>query len=207
MPKPPFFHPGQTIVLREIWRGKVWSARPVIVVHDKPDMLALCMPQGTVWKQPITLAGERVKGRNREQSEWILKDDKWNPCSLRLTVPGSNYSVLLFWNYPEMKLVMWYINMEDPLRRSASGFDFFDQWLDAIVKPDLSGWKWKDEDEMAEAVAAGLVTKQSAAAMHAEGEKVANWIMSGRSPFNAWTDWRPNPSWQVPVLPEGWDKI
>jgi predicted RNA-binding protein associated with RNAse of E/G family len=97
--------------------------------------------------------------------------------------------------------------LEDPLHCTALGFDFLDQFLDIIVKPDLSGWHWKDEDELAEAVELGLISKERAAAMRAEGEKVALWIQSGKSPFNGWEKWRPDPAWKAPVLPEGWDKI
>jgi uncharacterized protein len=206
MTKQSYFSPGQTIVLREIWQGRVWSARPVIIVQDKPELRALYMPSGTIWKQPVNLEGKRVTAGNRARAEWKLKEDKWNPCSLRLMIPGANYSVLLFWNYPEMSHEIWYINIEDPLCYTALGFDYLDQFLDAIVKPDLSSWCWKDEDELAEAVELGLISKQRAAALYAEGEKVANWIQSGNSPFNGWENWRPDPSWQIPVLLDGWDK-
>ena len=201
------FDPGQTILLREIWQAKVWSARPQIVVQDKPDLLALYMPSGTVWKQPVTVEGERVTVGNRARAEWKLKEDKWNPCSLRLTIPGANYSVLLFWNYPEMNLRLWYINLEDPLRRTVIGFDYMDQFLDVIVTPDLSSWRWEDEDELAEAVALGLITKEKSADLYREGEKVARRLQSGKSPFNGWEKWRPDTAWKVPELPDGWDKI
>jgi predicted RNA-binding protein associated with RNAse of E/G family len=101
----------------------------------------------------------------------------------------------------------WYVNLEEPLRRTAQGFDYLDQFLDVIVKPDLSGWHWKDEDELEEAVSLGLVSKEKAAVMYIEGDRVVAWLQSGKSPFSGWEKWRPDPSWQVPVLPEGWDKI
>jgi hypothetical protein len=31
--------------------------------------------------------------------------------------------------------------------------------------------------------------------------------MSGKSIFNSWEKWRPDPAWKVPVLPEGWDVL
>jgi predicted RNA-binding protein associated with RNAse of E/G family len=203
----PYFHPGQIILLREIWRGKVWSARPEIVIQDKPDLLALYLAPGTIWKQPAALDGERTKPQNRLRSEWILKEDKWNCHRLRLTIPGAGYSVLVFWDMPDIKHRSWYINMEDPLLRTVRGFDYLDQFLDVIVKPDLSSWRWKDEDELAEAVACGLTPPERAAYLRAEGERVVKWIQSGKSPFNGWQKWRPDPSWKVPVLPEGWDRL
>jgi hypothetical protein len=32
---------GDRIVLREVWNGKVWAARPVTVVRDDSDLIAL----------------------------------------------------------------------------------------------------------------------------------------------------------------------
>ncbi len=124
-----------------------------------------------------------------------------------MTIPGAKYSVLIFWDLPDMRQSSWYINLEDPLRHTAFGFDFLDQFLDVIVKPDLSCWRWKDGDELQEAITLGLISVERAAAMRKEGEKVVAYLQSGKSPFNGWENWRPDPSWQVPVLPVGWDKI
>jgi predicted RNA-binding protein associated with RNAse of E/G family len=203
-----FFRPGQTIVIREIWQDKLWSLRPEIVVRDTPDLLSLYMPPGTVWKQPKAPDGQRATVVHRARSEWMLKTVPWQDYyRLRLTIPGADYSVLIFWDPPDMKQHSWYVNLEDPLHRTALGFDFLDQFLDIIIKPDLSAWHWKDEDELAEAVALGAVSKERAAAMRAEGEKVVAWLQSGKSPFNGWEKWRPDPSWVTPVLPAGWDVI
>jgi hypothetical protein len=203
-----FFRPGQTVVIREIWRGKVWSARPEIVVQDKPDLLASHLPPETICIYPKTLKGERVTPRNRARMEYILKDEpRPDYHRLRLTIPGANYSVFIFWDLPDMSQRSWYINLEDPLRRTVIGFDYLDQILDVIIKPDLSGWSWKDEDEFAEAVNLGLISQEKAVGLRVEGERVANWIQSGKSPFNGWEKWRPDPSWKVLVLPAGWDKI
>ena len=45
--------PGEVIVLQDVYEGKLWAARPVIVVEDSADLLALWCPQGTVRKVPI----------------------------------------------------------------------------------------------------------------------------------------------------------
>jgi uncharacterized protein len=207
MKKQSYFLPGQMILLREIWRSRVWSARPEIVVLDEPDLLVLYLPLDSIWKQPKTLDGKRISVQNREQSEWVLENEKVNYRSLRLTIPGAIYSVLLFWDLPDMSFTFWYVNIEDPLRRTDRGFEYIDQFLDVILKPDLSGWHWKDEDELAEAIELGLISQEKAAALYKEGERVVKWIQSGKSPFNDWEKWRPDPSWKVPVLPEGWDRI
>ena len=70
------------------------------------------------------------------------------------------------------------------------------------VRPDLS-WSWKDEHELEAASRLGRFSPDEAAAIRAEGERViAAW------PFpTGWEDWRPDPSWPIPQLPEGWDRV
>ncbi|MDD5339193.1 MAG: DUF402 domain-containing protein [Dehalococcoidales bacterium] len=208
MAKLKHFSPGQTIVLREVVHNKLWSAKPVIVVQDMPELLVFYAPPATMAKKPKTPAGSRVKAANRVNDDWILIDSPWTDYDLlRMTIPGSIYSVLAFWDSPGMRFHDWYINMEDPLRRTGFGFDYLDQWLDAIVAPDLSAWHWKDEDEFAEAIDAGLISKDKSVVIRTEAERVVKWIQSGKSPFNSWEKWRPDPSWQIPVLPDGWDVL
>jgi hypothetical protein len=208
MPKSCYFSPGQTVVWREIWKGSVWRAGSYIVVQDMPELIALYAPFGTMIKYPLTPDGKRVRPYQKIKSEWALTDLRMEKyTSLRLTIPEAGYSVLIFWNNTDMGLRFWYINMEEPLQRTAMGFELTDYFLDVIVEPDLSSWRWKDEDEFAEAVNLGLISKEKAVIIRAEGERVAKWIQSGKSPFNGWENWRPDPSWGVPMLPEGWDTI
>jgi predicted RNA-binding protein associated with RNAse of E/G family len=208
MTNQPFFQPGQTILLREIWRGKVLEARPEIIVQDSPELMALYLAPGTIFKQAFNKNGKEATLQNIAASDWTLKNVTWgNLHKLRLTIPGAGYSVLLFWKHWDMSHQLWYINMESSLRRTSMGFDSTDRFLDIIIEPDLSSWHWKDEEELAGAIALGLSSKEKAAAMHVEGEKVARWIQSGKSLFNGWEKWRPDPAWQVPVLPAGWDKV
>jgi uncharacterized protein len=203
-----YFLPGQTVLLREVVRGRVWSAKPNIVVEDSPDLVALYAPPGTMIKHPVTPEGKRVKADNRLRGEWQLIDREWNTSHiLRLALLDQHYSVLFFWDEPDFKLHDYYINLEDPLCRVGNGFKCLDQWLDVIVAPDLKSWRWKDEDEFAEAVLLKLISPEKARELRLAGEQAAAWIQSGKSPFNKWVDWRPDPSWKVPVLPEGWDKV
>ena len=91
------------------------------------------------------------------------------------------------------------MNFERPLRRSPVGFDTFDEKLDLIVAPDGTH-RWKDEDELEQAAALGLLDEE---AVRAEARRVLEeW------PFpTGWEDWRPDPAWPLPVLPEGWDVV
>jgi predicted RNA-binding protein associated with RNAse of E/G family len=209
MRKQSYFQPGQTIVLREILQKRVRSAQPQIVVQDEPDLLVLYIPVGTRWKLPFALNGGRAGPSSRLKGEWILKDSEWLGGLNRLTMKilDADYSVEIYRDAANDSLRGWYINLEDPFRRTALGFDFLDQMLDIIVSPDLSTWRWKDEDEFEEAVRLGVLSPARSSTLRSEGEKAIAWLQSGKSPFNGWEKWRPDPSWQIPILPEGWDII
>jgi predicted RNA-binding protein associated with RNAse of E/G family len=201
------FSPGRTVVLRMHFGGKIWAAEPHILVQDTPEIIALYIMPGTVWKSPVTFSGERVKPALRANGEFIVKNSIWKDnFSLRLKIPGADYSVHLYFDMNKV-LRAWYINLETPFKRFKTGFEYTDEELDIVLKPDLFSWHWKDEDELAEAVACGLITPERASYLYQEGERVVKWLQSGKSPFNGWEKWKPDPSWEVPILPEGWDKI
>jgi hypothetical protein len=170
--------------------------------------MAFYIPPGSIWKQPRALDDTPVRVENRRWSEWRLKDMEWlGSGRLRMTVPGAHYSVLIFRNIADGSVRQWYINLEDPLRRTPFGFDYIDQLLDITAVPDLTSWQWKDKDEFEAAVRFGLITSARADVLRSEGEKAIAWLQSGKSPFNGWEKWRPDPSWGIPVLPEGWDSV
>ena len=41
-------------MLREIYRGRLWAARPIRVIEDAGDLLASWCPKGTVRAAPVT---------------------------------------------------------------------------------------------------------------------------------------------------------
>jgi len=192
-------------VLREVWRGKVWTGRPVTVVQDGPDLLALYMAAGARWKRPVDQDGRFLR---LVPSEWALVSERWSTEALRLVTPGAAHSVILFWTEGFREVRFWYVNLEEPLRRTTLGFDYMDQVLDIYISADMSEWQWKDEDEMEEARALGMITPQKALEIRAEGERVIEHMRSGRPPFNGgWESWRPDPAWPIPELPAGWDVL
>lgn len=191
------FGSGDVAVLREIWRGRVWKARPWIVVHDRPDQLALYIPKGTPTKIP--------PGSGIPRDEWELEDGVWDRPTLRLTAPRTPHSVLVWW--AEDVLEGWYVNLERPLERTEVGFDYLDLELDIFVRPDRS-WEFLDEDEFDEAQRLGVIAPEEAAAVRAEAARAVRMIEAWESPFcDGWENWRPNPAWSVPALPTGWEVV
>jgi uncharacterized protein len=185
------------VAVRELWKGRIWKARPWIVVHDQPDQLALFIPDGAPTKIP--------PGSGIPCEEWSLEDGTFAHDALRLTAPGEAHSVLLFWK--DGSFEGWYVNLERPLVRSPVGFDYLDRELDIHVRPDRS-WALLDEDEFEEAKRLGVISAEEATEVLAEARRVIAGIEAWVSPFcDGWENWRPDPAWQVPDLPTGWEVV
>jgi hypothetical protein len=189
---PSTYSRGAVVVLREVWKGRVWKARPWIVVEDSPELLAFYIPEGAPMKVP--------PGSGIPRDEWTLEDGRFGEDAVRIARPGERHSILHFWR--EDTFYAWYVNVERPLTRSAVGFDYLDLELDLLCKPDGS-WELLDEDELEEAQRRGVIAADEAAAVRAEADSVlAAW------PFpTGWEDFRPDPAWPLPQLPAGWEEV
>jgi len=197
------FEPGEAIALRQTWNGRVWAARPATVVQDDPRQTMLFIPIGIRWMAPFH-DGDRLK---IPQREFVLVPQRYEDLHvLSFSWPHTSYAVLLFLR-PEGSPDSWYVNLEEPLRRTELGFDTLDHELDVIVELDGSWW-WKDEDDLAEAIRRGVIPAEDELRMRADGERAVRRILDREPPFDRdWTAWRPDPSWPLPVLPEGWDRV
>jgi hypothetical protein len=201
--RPSFAH-GTSIAIREVWRGRVFEARPTLVVQDDPEQTMLLLPGGVRCGLPIGADGRE---RRLPDEEWHLElRPRGDRPILSFAWPDTPYSVLL-WTVEDDRQV-WYVNLQDPLARTSIGFDTVDHALDVLVELDRSSWRWKDEDELAEAVNDGLFTPAEAANFRAWGERAVDRILSSEPPFDRnWDGWRPDPGWGVPELPDGWDRV
>ena len=200
-----YWQQGDQIVLREIFRGRIWSGRPYTIVEDTPQRLIIYMGVGVRWMRPVRRNSSAIRGR---ELHWTLREAVWPIEALRIVTPGRHHSVLLLWTEGFMEFLKWYVNLEDPLTHSAVGFDYLDQFLDIEIAPDLSAWNWKDEDELEDAVANGLMTPQRADLIRAEGIRVIETLDKKAPPFDEqWHLWRPDPQWESPGLPAGWDDL
>lgn len=80
-----------------------------------------------------------------------------------------------------------------------------DHFLDIAVYPDRS-WKWLDEDEFAQAQRCGLMDREQAGRVREAGRAAVAVIEEWGAPFSGgWEDWRPDPAWRIPALPDDWD--
>ena len=190
---------GDTVVLRSVFRGHIRVAIPHRLIEATDSGVALYLAPGTPYKRFVGPPLHDVDDFDRY--DWSLRDATWERTHcLRTTAFGAAHSVDHYWDATTGAFLHWYVNLQEPLRRSGVGFDTRDQALDVVARADGT-WQWKDEDHVAAAVARGWFTRQEAAAVRAEAERaIEQW------PFpTGWEDWRPAAGWPRPLLPPGWD--
>ncbi|TDC26113.1 DUF402 domain-containing protein [Streptomyces sp. 8K308] len=206
------WRPGDHILWRYRANGGTGFhiCRPVTVVHDTPELLAVWMAPGTECVRPELadgtpihlepLATRYTKPRVTVRTQWL------GAGVLKLARPDEPWSVWLFWERG-WRFKNWYVNLEEPRSRWSGGVDSEDHFLDIAVYPDHS-WEWRDEDEFAQALRAGLLTEEQAAGVREAGRRAAALIGDWGPPFSErWVSWRPDPRWDVPRLPPDWAKL
>lgn len=205
------FIPGEQVAHRSVDTAArtVLSAFPQIIVRDEPELIATYMPAGAVGKRRT---GERTGGpRGRQLIRWDggHEDRPWTRTNvLMLHRPGDPFSLWCAWDAQEWRHAWWYVNIEEPWRRSTIGFDSRDLELDLWAEPDGKVWQLKDEDELAWSVSQGRFTEAEAARIRSEAERALERITRREPPFDeAWARWRPDPRWPVPVLPSNWKDL
>lgn len=205
-----YFEPGQPVVLRYRRNQPADVVMPVRVVEDGPTHVALYTAPGTHLKGQATVDGQKLTRETsfleRERMIGDLTDFTWRRNHvLQLIRPGEARSHWLLWSEADWSLRAYYVNLQAPLQRTAMGFDTADYLLDLDVTPDLE-WSWKDLEEVEIARAHGLVENEILDRMEAEGVQAIADIEARAWPFNAgYETWRPDPAWDVPTLPDGWN--
>ncbi|MEU2155045.1 DUF402 domain-containing protein [Streptomyces sp. NPDC019396] len=206
----PHWAPGDHI----LWRyrgnssGDVHICRPVTVVEDTDEVLAVWMAPDTECVRPVLSDGSPVHQEplaTRYTAPRTTARGRWSGMGvLKLARPQEPWSVWLFWD-SDWQFKNWYVNLEEPRTRWAGGVDSEDHFLDIAVRPDRS-WCWLDEDEFAQAQQAGLMDARQALRVRAAGQSAVEVIRSWGPPFSdGWEDWRPDPGWAVPELPADWN--
>ncbi|MEW2528967.1 DUF402 domain-containing protein [Streptomyces sp. NPDC047071] len=203
--------PGTPILWRYRANGGdgIHICRPVTVVEDSADLLAVWLAPGTECVRPVLADGTAVheeplatrytKPRTTRRGHWF------GTGVLKLARPDEPWSVWLFWE-PGWRFKNWYVNLEEPRTRWSGGVDSEDHFLDLSVLPDGT-WRWHDEDEFEQARRAGLMDDGQAAAVRRAGRAAVAAIEAWGSPFaDGWERWRPDAGWRIPALPGDWDR-
>jgi Protein of unknown function (DUF402) len=190
---------GDHVVVRYLWLGRVFGAVPATVVDDAAS-LALWVAPGAGWRRPRA----QLTPAEIAAGDWRPEDTTWfGEGVLMISRPGDAHSIWLFWTR-EGTFDGWYVNLEEPRRRTYDGVVTRDHLLDLVIEADGS-WRWKDVDDVPAAVAAGLLSDGEAAAVWREAERVL--AERDRLLPTGFEDWRPDPDWPLPMLPEDWDHV
>ena len=193
---------------RILGQDTLLGARPLRFLGIRNGYVAGWLPGGTEVADPVLADGRPL--RAVEPEAWFSDDlasvrRPWSGDALVMLVPlAGAHSVWLFWD-EDGAFGNWYVNLERPHVWHANGCDTRDTLLDVVCEAPRR-WRWKDEDELEIAVAVGAITREDAAGIRAEGERVVAAIERWVSPFaDGWERWRPDPSWPAPELPADWD--
>ncbi len=200
-PMPPTLRPGQPVLCRKLWHGAVFTALPMRVVADSPERTVLYLAPNTAFRGARTPAGTKV----RDLSSWVSKDLVWAGGSLiRLIEPGAWHCVDVEFD-ADGEFIGWYVNLQQPVRRSRGRFDTVDLVLDLVVAPDRS-WRLKDEDDFQQAITDGHLSAETGHRVRAEAERMIDVLAAFGSPFceSEWLGWRPPADWTIPPLPADW---
>lgn len=204
--------PGSTVILQEVWRDKLWTARPMTVVAVEPERLVLWSPKGTLWRtatdphglERLPTRGERF-ARRMTSMAWVMGEFTTDIDSLYLIPHVGMHAVSLGW-LPDGSFAGWYINLQEQFSRGKERFRTMDLTLDLLISPDGT-WRWKDEDELEVLVAAGVYPADLPDLLRLEGERVLEMHRTHQPPFSeGWERWRPEP-WPAPVLPSDWETV
>jgi hypothetical protein len=205
---------GETVIVQEVWRGKLWSARPMAVVEDRGDFVALWYPKGTKFRVATTPPSrQRAPARlerfaaNLSLCDWALA---WFECDVSCLwlcdMEAAHHSIWCSWR-DDGSHMGWYVNMQEPFRRTKRGLQSMDLMLDIIVSPDGT-WSWKDEDEFQMLIDQGLIDAAKAQAVRDDATRMIQDLAMNLAPFcDPWPDWRPDPYWRLPELPAGWNQL
>jgi hypothetical protein len=185
---------GRVVALRDIWFGEVWRASPAIVVEDGADVTAVCLLPGSEHLFPVDGDGSEIRLPRPGAARELRRGRRIVLALYPATAP---WSIWHFYGH-DGTFDHWYVNFEQRLGRGPANLDYVDHKLDLIVQRDET-LEWKDEDELEEAGRLGLL---DASAVRRDAERVVR-----ERPWpTGWEEWRPDPSWPAPALPEGWDR-
>ncbi len=202
------FDVGETVVRRDVFREKVWTASPHRVLADDGDRITLAYWPGIVSLAPCAWIASLETGNPAERDRmtvdlasgqwrlgrWTWRDTLW-VSGQRV---GDYFGVGQFFDQKH-RLLRWYVNFQRPYRRTEWGIDTFDLLLDLIVESDLSGYRWKDEDEYRQGRRLGVISDMEHRAVQEARDQVIALIEQRRGPFAE--SWTINLTWPLPMLP------
>ena len=193
---------GEWVVRREVLDSGPWLGTLVMIVEDSPDHLISYIPEGAPFGFP-----EGDWPTPTGTHPWSDRQNWQGHGCLMVQRPAASHAVWHFWEGPHRDFACWYINLQEPFRRTAIGYDTQDLELDIVVQPD-GQWQLKDDELMDQRVEEGRWSSERVAAIRSEGARIAARLRAGERWWpERYRHWHPDPKWKVPdKLPTGWER-
>ena len=182
-------------VWRDVHHGRVWRAQACRVVEDTELDRALDAARDRRRCCRSTSDGARIRIPAKTGSS--SQRSRATGRGLSRAARSGALDLSVIWR--DGAFAHWYVNFEQPLRRTPVGFDTFDEKLDLIVRPDGT-YVWKDEDELEQAAALGLVDagrRPGGGGARPRGVAVPDGL-GGLAAGSVWP---------IPQLPDGWERV
>ena len=194
---------GEMIVRREISWGGPSQAMLAFVVEDSDSQLAIYVPTHA----PFAFGDVRWPTADGRHPWWPNQHWQGHGC-LMLQRPGEAYAVWHMWGGDDRHFEAWYINLQEPFRRTAIGIDTQDFELDVIVLPS-GEWFFKDEEVVEQSVRNGRYSDETGSQIRSLGQEIAAMLDRNDAWWDeAWTAWTPDQSWSVPdAVDDGWHLV
>lgn len=194
---------GEVIIRREVLNdGRPWLGIPVRVIEDSPEQLVTFIASGAT----LGFVDGPFPTPDRRHP-WFGRTAWTGHGTLMVQRTGDDHAVWHFWTGLERRFAYWYVNLQEPFRRTAIGYDTQDLELDLVVAPDGS-YEVKDLELIPARVEEGRYTQPQASYIVALGERLAADIEAGRSLWDPrWSGWQPDPAWGSETLFEGWADV
>ncbi|MFB7673202.1 DUF402 domain-containing protein [Kitasatospora purpeofusca] len=206
------FAPGATVVRRDVHLDRVWSAQPHRAISDTGTLLEIGYWPGIRALAPTTWTAALRTGDDTSRKDglvnlaagtWQLETWAWRDTVVRSRFETDQWFSLHHFQSPDGEPLRLYVNFERPLVRTSIGIDTLDLLVDLVVGPDLSSWRWKDEDEYAHGRRLGFITDADHRAVDQARERALGLLQDRAGPFAApWPAWAPDPAWPLPALPD-----
>ena len=192
--------PGDVIVTRQVWRGRVVAGFPALIIEATDDHVITYLPTGA----ELGFVDGAYPGPTG-QHPWHGRAG-WDGHGMLTIVPRTGFvAIQHFWIGPEREFACWYLNIQEPMRPTSIGFDSQDLELDLVVRPDGS-WIVKDDELLERQIAEGRWTVDEVRLIREIGARTIRDVLEPRSWWwdRSWSRWRPDGSVEAPRLPEGW---
>lgn len=203
--------PGDLISWRGIYRERIWHAQTVIIVKDTIEETVIALLTGTECIAAEGYLNGKDSSKRRwhfKEKTWALEKYSWHTHRLLIILePEKYYATMLFWNDKSDEFICYYNNFQLPFQRSQYGIDTLDLDLDLIVNPDFS-YEWKDVADYQNAIENEIILPEWIKGIELAKQEIFEKLETRQYPYDgSWLDWKPDPNWSPPTLPENWDKI